>query len=267
MNKVAQLSNDLSIPLIGFGTWQITGEDAYEATLKALNMGYRHIDTAMIYRNELEVGRAIADSEIPREELFITTKLWNDDHENVHAAFNLSIKKLGLDYVDLYLMHWPLPTRVDAYKEMEKIQESGRAKSIGVSNFTIIHLESFLPQVSIKPVINQVEFHPFLNQIELHKYCTENSIVLEAYSPLAHAKNIDNEKLTTMADKYDKSPAQLMLRWATQQGIVVIPKSSNEGRMKQNLESIEFDIEADDMQEMSSWNENLRTCGDPTDMP
>jgi diketogulonate reductase-like aldo/keto reductase len=267
MNADIPLNNDTQIPLLGFGTWQITGQDAYDATVTAIKAGYRHIDTAMIYKNEEEVGRAIADSGIPREELFVTTKLWNTDHGDVQAAFDLSLNKLGLDYVDLYLMHWPVPTRVEAYKQMEIIAESGHAKAIGVSNFTIRHLESFLPQISIKPAINQVEFHPFLNQKELHEYCKSNDIVLEAYSPLAHAKNLDSEKLKVMAVKYSKSPAQIMLRWATQQGIIVIPKSTNKNRITENLESLAFDITGDDMAEMSSWDENLRTCGDPTDMP
>lgn len=242
-------------------------EATYDSVLMALKAGYRHIDTAMIYKNEEEVGRAIADSGIPREELFITTKLWNDDHGNVSDAINLSLKKLGLEYVDLYLIHWPLPTRVEAYKDMEKLLNDGKTKAIGVSNFTIRHMEDFLNKVSVIPAVNQVEFNPFLNQKELLDYCRTKEIMLEAYCPLTHGSNLDNQKLSEIAHKYEKSPAQIMLRWSTQQGVVVLPKSTDEGRIAENLASLEFEIAKEDMTEISSWNENLRICDDPANMP
>jgi len=216
MNKTLTLNNNTKIPLIGFGTWQITGQDAYEAVTAALKAGYRHIDTAMIYHNEEEVGRAIVDSGINREELSITTKLWNDDHDDVQTAFDTSLKKLGLEYVDLYLMHWPVETRLDAYSKMEAIYESGKAKAIGVSNFTERHLSELLMNSKIVPVVNQVEFNPFLNQKELKILCENKRITLEAYSPLTHANKLDDEKLQSIASHYDKSPAQILLRWAVQ---------------------------------------------------
>ncbi len=265
MNTIT-LNNGAEIPLVGLGTWRMN-EATYNSVLIALKAGYRHIDTAMIYNNEEEVGRAIADSGVAREEIFVTTKLWNDDQGDVQAALNLSLKKLGLDYVDLYLMHWPLPSRVEAYKEMEKLLESGRTKAIGVSNFTIRHLEELLTHSTVVPVVNQVEFNPFLNQSELKYYCEEKGIVLEAYCPLSHGTKLDNDKLLAIAKKYDKSSAQIMLRWSTQQGIVVIPKSSNEARLAENLASTDFDISDEDMREISSWNENTRVCSDPTEMP
>lgn len=266
MNRTLALNTGNHISLIGLGTWRML-DATYDSVLAALEAGYRHIDTAMIYKNEEVVGKAIADSGIARDKLFITTKLWNDDHNDVAGAFNTSLKKLGLEYVDLYLMHWPLPSRVEAYKEMEKIHASGRAKAIGVSNFTIRHLESFLPEIDILPAVNQVEFNPFLNQRELFDYCAEKSIVLEAYCPLAHGEKLKDRRVIELAAKYDVSPAQLLLRWLTHQNIVAIPKSTNPERIAQNLDIFGFEISAKDMQVMSSWNENSRYCGDPTDMP
>jgi len=265
-NSIA-LNTKSPIPLIGFGTWKMTDQDAYDAVSHALKVGYRHIDTAMIYHNEEEVGRAIADSGVPREDLFITTKLWNDDHDDVQAAFDKSLQKLGLEYVDLYLMHWPVETRLDAYKDMEIIYKSGKAKAIGVSNFTCRHLSELFMNSDVIPAVNQVEFNPFLNQQELIDCCSKKDIVLEAYSPLTHANKLDDDKLVSIAKKYGKSPAQVMLRWAVQKGIVVIPKSSNEGRIKENFTIFDFEISDDDVAEMDSWNENARYCGDPTGMP
>jgi len=267
MNKTLTLNNNTKIPLIGFGTWKITGQDAYDAVTAALKAGYRHIDTAMIYHNEQEVGRAIADSGIPREELFITTKLWNDDHDDVQAAFDTSLKKLGLEYVDLYLMHWPLETRLHAYSKMEAIYTTAKARAIGVSNFTERHLSELLMNSKIVPVVNHVEFNPFLNQKELKNLCESKGITIEAYSPLTHANKLNDEKLKIIAAKYDKSPAQVLLRWAVQQNIVVIPKSSNEGRIAENFAIFDFELSDEDLQTMNDWNEDARFCGDPTGMP
>lgn len=255
------------MPLLGFGTWKLVGDEAYEAVTTALQAGYRHIDTAMIYRNEKEVGRAIKDSGIAREDLFVTTKLWNDDHNKVAEAMDSSLQKLGLQYVDLYLMHWPEETRLQAYKDMEKLLEAGKTKAIGVSNFTIRHLDELLSSTSIVPAVNQVEFNPFLNQQELVRYCQEKDIVFEAYCPLARARYLNDERLVKLAGKYQKTPAQILLRWSVQQNIVVIPKSSNEGRIKENLNIFDFELHDTDMQEMNTWNENARYCSDPTDMP
>ena len=254
------------IPLIGLGTWRML-DATYDSVLAAFKAGYRHIDTAMIYKNEEAVGKAITDSGLAREELFITTKLWNDDHGDVAGAFDTSLKKLGLEYVDLYLMHWPLPSRVQAYKEMEKIHTSGRAKSIGVSNFTIRHLESFLSEIEIVPAVNQVEFNPFLNQQELLDYCAQKGIVLEAYCPLAHGEKLQDSRVIDLAAKYGVSPAQLLLRWLTQKNIVAIPKSTNPERIAQNIDVFGFNISSADMEAIETWNENSRYCSDPTNMP
>ncbi len=266
MEITTTLNTGAQIPRIGLGTWRMH-ETTYESVLAALKAGYRHIDTATVYRNEEAVGRAIAESGATREELFITTKLWNDDQDDVEAALALSLKKLGLDYVDLYLMHWPLPTRVEAYREMEKLHASGKAKAIGVSNFTIRHLEQFLPQITVIPAVNQVEFNPFLNQAELLKFCEDKNIRLEAYCPLAHGSKLDDPRLLEIAGRYNKSPAQIMLRWSVQQGIIVIPKSSSPERLRENLNILDFEISSDDMNVIGTWNENSRICGDPTDMP
>lgn len=267
MKKTLTLNNSITIPLIGFGTWQLEGQAAYDAVTHALKTGYRHIDTAMIYHNEEEVGRAIADSGIPRSELFITTKLWNDDHDDVQAAFDKSLSKLGLEYIDLYLMHWPVETRLEAYKEMESIYKSGKTKAIGVSNFTERHLSELLMNTEIIPTVNQVEFNPFLNQVELKSLCDSKEIMIEAYSPLTHANKLDDEKLQLLSEKYNKSPAQILLRWGVQQDVIVIPKSSNESRIKENFEIFDFDISEDDLAMMNNWNEDARFCGDPSGMP
>ncbi len=267
MQKSLKLNNETTIPLVGFGTWQLQGDDAYNAVKTALAIGYRHIDTATIYQNEEEVGRAIADSGIKREDLFVTTKLWNDDHDDIEKAFETSLQKLGLEYVDLYLMHWPVETRLASYKVMEKIYALEKAKAIGVSNFTQRHLTEILIQSSVKPAVNQVEFNPFLNQQELHSYCREKNIALEAYSPLTHANKLDDEKLQAIAEKYEKTTAQVLLRWAVQQDIIVIPKSGNPDRIAQNYDVFDFELSSDDIQEMNSWNEDARFCSDPTQMP
>lgn len=266
MNEKITLNTKATIPLLGFGTWKLTGQEAYDAVLEALKIGYRHIDTAAVYGNEEEVGRAIKDSEVPRSDLFITTKLWNDDHGQVNEAFQTSLKKLGLDYVDLYLMHWPVETRLKSYKIMEEFYKDSRAKAIGVSNFTVRHLEELLTQTDITPAVNQVEFNPFLNQTDLLIYCRDNSIAIEAYSPLTHANKLNDEKLVALAKKYNKSPAQILLRWAVQQQIIAIPKSSNPKRIKENFEIFDFEIDEEDMTSMSSWNEDARFCWNPHEM-
>lgn len=263
MDTSVRLNTKKYIPLVGFGTWKLQGDEAYEAVKTAIDTGYRLIDTAKVYGNEEAVGRAIKDSGVPREELFVTTKLWEDDFLDVEEALATSLKKLGIDYVDLYLIHWPKSNRVAAYKAMETEQEKGRTRAIGVSNFTIQHLEELLANTTVIPAINQVEFNPFLNQQELLSYCNENGIVLEAYSPLSHAHKLDDERLTKLAAQYGKSPAQLMLRWAIQQGVVAIPKSGSTSRMQENFNIFDFEISDEDMEDIRTWNEMLRFSTDP----
>ncbi len=261
------LNDKNKMPIIGLGTWQsASGKEVENAVLFALNAGYRHVDTARIYGNEESIGKAIKASKVPRKDLFITTKIWNADHADVRKALNDSLKRLQLDYVDLYLIHWPVKERNRTWQELEKLQKEGKIKSIGVSNFTIKHLEELKKHSKILPAVNQVEFSPFLYQKELLDYCNKNKIQLEAYSPLARSEKLTDKTITAIAKKYNKSPAQIMLKWAIQKDIVVIPKSINESRIKENVDLFNFEIKAEDMKKLDSLNENFRTCWDPTKM-
>ncbi|MBI2523012.1 aldo/keto reductase [Candidatus Woesearchaeota archaeon] len=263
-----ELNNGIKIPILGLGMWQIpNGKVCEEAVLSALNTGYRHIDTAAAYKNEESVGNAIKKSNIPRKELFITTKLWNDDHNNPKKAFNESLKKLQLDYVDLYLIHFPVPERNRSWEILEKIYKSGKAKAIGVSNFTIRHLKELLESSDIVPAVNQVEFHPYLYQKELLDFCNEKGIKLEAYSPLTHGKKLNDVKLVEIAKKYNKSAAQVLIKWGLQHYLIVIPKSSKKDRIIENSYVFDFELSKEDMKKLDGFNENLRTCWDPTDAP
>lgn len=252
-----------SIPQLGLGVWK-TGQETEKAVLAALKVGYRHIDTAAIYYNEEAVGIAIKKSKIPRKDIFVTTKLWNDDHGDPEKALRKSLKKLQLDYVDLYLIHWPVPERKETWKILQQFKKEGLCRSLGVSNFTIRHLKE-LP--GPKPVIDQVEFNPFLYQKELLDYCTKNGILIEAYSPLSHGTTLKDKKLGDVAKKYDCSPAQIMIRWGIQKGVVIIPKSKNPDRIKENGNVFNFKISDADMKALDDLNRNLRTCWDPTNIP
>ena len=267
MNNTITLNDDNVMPIIGLGTWKLKDSDAYDSVTNALKIGYRHIDTAAVYGNEEEVGKAIADSEVDRNDIFVTTKLWNEDHDDVEAALDASLDKLGLQYVDLYLIHWPVPERVASYKVFERLKESGKIKSIGVSNFTVRHLEELLEKTDIVPAVNQVEYNPFLNQSDLHEYCISKGIQLEAYSPLGQTNHLSDEKVEELAKKYDVTSAQLMLRWAVQHDIVAIPRSSSQEHIENNFDIFDFEISAEDMEEMNTWNENDRIVGDPESMP
>lgn len=267
MDKTIKLNDGNLIPLVGFGSWKLKGEEAYNAVKSAIEVGYRHIDTATVYGNEEEVGKALADSGISRDEIFITTKLWKSDFENAEKALTTSLRQLQLSYVDLYLIHWPELKRLTAWKQMIELQKQGKIKSIGVSNFTEKHLTELLTKSTVRPAVNQVEFNPFLHQAGLHGYCIEKGIVLEAYSPLTHAHKLDDERLASIAKKYDKTPAQILLKWATQQGIVVIPKSGNPQRIRENFNLFDFEISDEDIKEMNQWDENARYGSDPAMMP
>ena len=264
-----QLNNKTKIPMLGFGTWQLKPViEAPQAVLSALQDGYRHIDTAHIYFNEGSVGKSIIKSSIPRDEIFIATKLWNFDHHRVESAYEQSLKKLQVDYVDLYLMHYPVTkSRISAWKDMEKLYKQNRVKSIGVSNFTVKHLEELLEKTDIVPSVNQVEFHPFLYQKELLDFCNKHGIALEAYSPLSHGKRLNDNTLSDIAAKHSKTVAQVMIRWSLQHGNIVIPKSKNPDRIKQNFDVFNFQITDSDMEKIDNLNENLRTCWDPTNTP
>jgi diketogulonate reductase-like aldo/keto reductase len=276
MNSLKSISDtffpsnqNVSVPALGLGVWKSKPKECYTAVLSALDAGYRHIDTAAIYGNEAEVGQAIRDSKIPRKDIFVVTKLWNADqgYDKAMVAIDTSLSKLGMDYVDMYLIHFPVSgKRKDSWRALEKIKSDGKAKSAGVSNFMVNHLEDLLSETSLVPAMNQVEFHPFLNDKALSDYCKQKGILLEAYSPLAHGKKLEDPKVTQVASKYKKSNAQLLIRWALQKGLVVIPKSVNPTRIIENGNVFDFEISNEDMLLMESWNENFRTCWDPTEI-
>jgi len=253
--------------VLGFGTWQIKGKNAEDAVHEALISGYRHIDTAAIYGNEKEVGRAIRKSGIDRKDIFLATKLWNDDHEDPKSALAESLDRLGMDYVDLYLMHWPVKERIESWKIMQSMKKEGKCVSIGVSNFTITHLRELIDKTKIIPAINQVEFNPFLYQKDLLEFCHSRSIATEAYSPLAHGAVLKDPELAALAGKCRKSPAQMLIRWSLQKGLIALPKSANSQRIKENSEVFDFSISEADMKIMDGFNRNLRTCWDPTEFP
>lgn len=261
-----ELNNGVRIPMIGLGTWVLNGKVAYDAVSWALEMGYRLIDTATIYGNERKVGEAVKDSEIPRNELFITTKVWKSDqgYKNTMKAVDKSLKKLGMDYVDLYLIHWPVPGKsIETWQAMEKIHESGKARAIGVSNYNEHFLEELLANSSEVPVVNQVEFSPFLYQRDLLEYCRSRKIELEAYSPLTRGEKLNHPKLVDLGRKYDKSAAQILLRWGLQHRIIEIPKSSNKDHLQENIKVFDFKLSENEMKDLDELNEDLRVVDDP----
>ncbi|MBO0601993.1 aldo/keto reductase [Sporosarcina sp. E16_3] len=258
------LNNGLDIPQLGFGVWKIPDDEAKNAVEQALEAGYRLIDTAKIYRNEVGVGKALAASTVPREDLFITTKLWNADqgYENTLKAFDESLEKLGLDYVDLYLIHWPTPmfdTYVDTYKALETIYKEGRAKAIGVCNFDIEHLQRIINECEVMPSVNQVECHPYLQQTELKAFCKEHGILFEAYSPLMNGtKVLQDPVIQEIANQYGKTPAQVILRWHLQTDVVAIPKTVTPSRMDENINVFDFELSDADLDKIATLERNER---------
>lgn len=259
--KTVKLNNGTKMPIVGLGTWLSSSEDVYNAVLTALKNGYRHIDTAMIYRNEESIGKAIKDSGIPREEIFVTTKLWNSDqgYEQALKAFEVSLNKLGLEYVDLYLIHWfkGYERALESYRALEEIYKSGRAKAIGVSNYNIHHLMNILNNCKIPPMVNQVETHVTLQNHFLHNYCKENGIQLEAYAPLMSSRInelLENKTLIKIAEKHNKTVPQIAIRWFVERDIVVIPKSITESRIISNYNVFDFSLDEEDMLEIRRIN-------------
>ncbi|WP_371750068.1 aldo/keto reductase [Streptomyces sp. NBC_01283] len=257
------------MPQLGFGVWQVPDDEAESAVATALEAGYRSIDTAAVYGNEEGTGKAIAASGIARDELFVTTKLWNNDqgYDSTLRAFDASLEKLGLDHVDLYLIHWPLPSKglaVDTYKAFEKIQADGRAKSIGVSNFLPEHLEQLLAETSVVPAVNQIELHPHLQQHAAREFHAEQGIATEAWSPLGQGKGLlEVPAIVAIARKHGRTPAQAVLRWHIQLGNVVIPKSVTPSRIKENIDVFDFELDPEDMAAISALNEDRRLGPDP----
>jgi len=260
------LNNGVKIPQLGLGTWKVRGTAAEQSVRWALEIGYRHIDTARIYLNEKRVGKAIAASGIPRKDIFVTTKIFNNQHKDPVRALDNSLRRLGLDYVDLYLIHWPVPERHRTWEILEGEYKKGKTRAIGVSNFTIRHLDELIKGSSIIPAVNQVEFSPFLYQENLLKYCKSQGIALEAYSPLTHGERMDNEKISKIALKYGKTNAQVMIRWSLQHGNIVLPKSSKEERITENFEVFDFKLSPQHMKILDNMNENFRVAWDPENM-
>lgn len=262
------LNNGVEMPVFGLGTYQSGSSRETQAIVAyALEIGYRHIDTARFYGNERDIGKAIKNSGIPREEIFVTTKLWNSDHGYNRAlkAFEESLTDLGFDYVDLYLIHWPVQDlRNESWRALEKLQVEGKCRAIGVSNYTIGHLKELLDISPVMPAVNQVEFSPFLYQKDLLEFCRFNNIQFESYSPLTKGHKLDDIRLSAIARKYTKSPAQILVRWTLQKEVVVIPKSSRKERIRENADVFDFVISPEDMDRLDALHKNLRVSWDPT---
>ncbi|TXS05337.1 aldo/keto reductase [Streptomyces sp. col6] len=262
------LNNGVRMPQLGFGVFQVPDDETAAAVGHALEAGYRSIDTAAVYGNERGVGRAIADSGVPREELFVTTKLWNADqgYDQTLAAFDASLARLGLESVDLYLIHWPTPARdlyVETYKALEKILADGRARAIGVSNFQVPHLRRLMDRTGTVPAVNQVELHPGLQQTELRAFHAEHGIATEAWSPLAQGAVLEDAAITRIAQANGVTPAQVVLRWHLQTGNIVIPKSVTPARIRQNLDVFGFELTDTDLADIAALDRGLRTGPDP----
>lgn len=245
------LSDGRRIPQVGLGVWQTPDDVAVEAVRAALRTGYRHVDTAAIYGNERGVGEGLRASGVPREEVFVTTKLWNDDqgHDQALRAFDASLDRLGLDYVDLYLIHWPAPRRdryVDSWRALIRLREEGRARSIGVSNFTADHLQRIVAETGVPPVLNQIELHPRFQQRALRAAGAKLGVATESWSPLGQGRLLADPAILAIADKHGRTPAQVIVRWHVESGLIVIPKSVNPARIAENFDVFGFSLDEDD---------------------
>ncbi|MFP7487170.1 aldo/keto reductase [Priestia filamentosa] len=267
LKDTTTLHNGVKMPWMGLGVFKVEeGEEVVESVKAALRNGYISIDTAAIYGNEEGVGKAIKESGIPREELFITTKLWNSEqgYEKTLKAFETSMEKLGLDYLDLYLIHWPGKDKYkDTWKAFEKLYKDEKIRAIGVSNFQVHHLEDLMSEAEVKPMVNQVEFHPHLTQKELLAFCKEQGIALEAWSPLKQGQLLDEPLLKEIAEKYNKSVAQVILRWDLQHGVVTIPKSTKEHRIIENADVFDFELSQEEVEKIDSLNQDSRAGSHP----
>ncbi len=265
------LTGHVQIPALGLGVYQSTpGNATRDAVLAALDAGYRHIDTAAVYRNESDVGEAIRRSGVSREDVFVATKLWNSSHgyDPALRAFDRSLDRLGFEYVDLYLVHWPVPERrLDTWRAMERILEDGRARAIGVSNYMPLHIDELLAHATVPPAVDQFELSPYLTRPNLVEKCRELGIAVEAYSPLTKGQKLRDRVLVDMGRKYDKSSAQILIRWSLDHGFIVIPKSVHPTRIRENIDVFDFTLDSDDLATLDALDEGLVTGWDPTDAP
>ncbi|MCY8105093.1 MULTISPECIES: glyoxal/methylglyoxal reductase [Bacillus] len=270
LKDTVKLHNGVEMPWFGLGVFKVeNGSEATESVKAAIKNGYRSIDTAAVYKNEEGVGIGIKESGVAREELFITSKVWNEDqgYDTTLAAFEKSLERLQLDYLDLYLIHWPGKDKYkDTWRALEKLYKDGKIRAIGVSNFQVHHLEELLKDAEIKPMVNQVEFHPRLTQKELRDYCKAQGIQLEAWSPLMQGQLLDNDVLTQIAEKYNKSVAQVILRWDLQHEVVTIPKSIKEHRIIENADIFDFELSQEDMDKIDALNQDERVGPNPDEL-
>ncbi len=264
-----ELNDGNLIPQLGLGVWRLAAEDTEQVVSDALELGYRHFDTARIYDNEEAVGRAIAASGVPRDELFITTKLWNTDQEDPHGAFEASLDRLGLEKVDLYLIHWPVPakkTAVGAWRGLVEIVGSVQCDSIGVSNFEIAHLDELINETGVVPAVDQIELHPLHQRRELRQYCAERGIAVEAWSPLGQGKSdlLARPELAAAAVAHGKTAAQVVIRWHLQNGTIVFPKTANRARLAENADVFDFELSASEMAAIDAMDEQHNFGPDPS---
>ena len=271
LDSRVRLNNGVEMPVLGLGVWNIPAGRATQASVRsALGTGYRLIDTAKLYGNEADVAIAVQESGVPREDVFVTTKLWNTDHgyKSAIQAFEESLSRMRMDYVDLYLIHWPVrgPARIESWDALVDLYKEGKCRAIGVSNYMMNHIEEIRGS-PVAPAVNQIEFSPFLYQKEILEYCRQRGIVVEAYSPLTRGRRLNDRRLRAIAAKYGRSPAQILLRWGLQHGLVMIPKSSQPDHIRENANVFDFEIRAEDMVALDALDEQHRMAWDPTDAP
>jgi diketogulonate reductase-like aldo/keto reductase len=270
IGETITLHNGVKMPQLGFGVFKVkNGNETVESVKKAVEVGYRAIDTAAIYENEEGVGQAIRECGVPREELFITSKVWNTEqgYDTTLKAFEDSLNRLGLEYLDLYLIHWPGKDKyLETWRALEKLYKDGKVKSIGVSNFHIHHLENLLANSEVKPVVNQIELHPLLTQVEIRDYCAKHEIKIESWSPLGRGNLLEEPTINHIAKKHGKSSAQVLIRWHLQHDIVVIPKSITPSRIKENAQVFDFSLSLNEMNQIDALNKNERFGSNPDEL-
>ncbi|MBT2645391.1 aldo/keto reductase [Bacillus sp. ISL-34] len=270
IGEMITLHNGVKMPQLGFGVFKVkNGNETVESVKKAIEVGYRAIDTAAIYENEEGVGQAIRECGVPREELFITSKVWNTEQgfETTLQAFDDSLNRLGLEYLDLYLIHWPGKDKyLETWRALEKLYKDGKVKSIGVSNFHVHHLENLLANSEVKPVVNQIELHPLLTQVEIRDYCAKHEIKVESWSPLGRGNLLEEPTINHIAKKHGKSSAQVLIRWHLQHDLVVIPKSITPSRIEENAQVFDFSLSLNEMNQIDALNKNERFGSNPDEL-